>query len=451
MEGSDSMNSTEWVEILNSGLANLNGIQAVAGLEILFQPDVVLVALYLPLILLSLLANVLLILVAIKCNYTKSVTNIFLVNLSAADLLVTVVCMPIQLSKAITLVWYYGQTVCKIFNYIQGVAVAASVFTLTAMSVDRWVSIAPEPRLRPPGRRQALLLLGLLWTLAALIFIPLALVAFVRTESVPILSHTRTNLSIETKEIQFCTEEWPSAGSRQQFGAFSFTLVYAIPGCITIISYACMGRTLCSVRPPFDIDEGNISMQQGLRLVRERKRVAWILLLLAVLFAVCWLPYNTLQLLLDVNLLSTNDLSFYLPYALFIGHANSAINPIVYCLMTRNFQRSLRKLLCSRGACQQTKFTWRCTQKPDGSSSDYELYHEPHKKCYLQMNSLRYACGGAGVGAGGGGVMVSRAGDVGCTRAQTQLSHVTRSSRRTAPAHTLSVEMLQRHGPVDLK
>ncbi|KAL4720927.1 hypothetical protein ACJJTC_011239 [Scirpophaga incertulas] len=119
-----------------------------------------------------------------------------------------------------------------------------------------------------------------------------------------------------------------------------------------------MGRTLCSVRPPFDIDEGNVSMQQqGLRLMKERKRVAWILLLLAVLFALCWMPYNIMQLLLDINLVDAKDLSMYLPYALFIGHANSAINPIVYCLMTRNFQRSARKLLCGRGVCQQTHFT----------------------------------------------------------------------------------------------
>lgn len=54
------------------------------------------------------------------CFLCYSVTNIFLVNLSAADLLVTSICMPIQLSKAITLVWFYGDTVCKIVNYIQG-------------------------------------------------------------------------------------------------------------------------------------------------------------------------------------------------------------------------------------------------------------------------------------------------------------------------------------------
>ncbi|CAB3242815.1 unnamed protein product [Arctia plantaginis] len=208
------------------------------------------------------------------------------------------------------------------------------------------------------------------------------------------------------------------------------------------MSYACMGRTLCSVRPPFDIDEGNVSMQQGLRLMKERKRVAWILLLLAVLFAMCWMPYNIMQLLLDISLVDAKDLSMYLPYALFIGHANSAINPIVYCLMTRNFQRSARKLLCGRGVCKQTKFTWRCAQKPEGSSSDYELYHEPHKRCYLQMHTMRY-------NSHTFAHQIPRGIE---TRAQTtQLSHVTRSSRRTAPTHALSVEMLQRHGLIDLK
>ncbi|XP_068630674.1 neuropeptide FF receptor 2-like [Battus philenor] len=411
-------------------------------LDILFEPESVLIALYVPIILLSLIANILLIVVAVKCNYTKNVTNIFLVNLSVADLLVTGICMPIQLSKAITLVWFYGETVCKIANYIQGVAVAASVFTLTAMSVDRWLSIAPEPRLRPPGRRQAVILLTLLWLAAMVMFIPLSIVATVTKEAVPVISKAHKNLSIETRDVHFCTEEWPGLETRKKFGTFSFTLVYAIPGSITMLSYACMGRTLCSVKPPFDIDEGNVSMQQGLRLMKERKRVAWILLLLAVLFALCWLPYNIMQLLLDINAVNAKDLSFYLPYALLIGHANSAINPIVYCLMTRNFQRSLRKLLCGRGVCKQNKFTWGCNQKPEKSSSDYELYHEPHKRCYLHMKTFRH---NGHVQAGFG----PRAAEA--RAPTTQLSHVTRSSRRTAPAHILSVEMLQRHGHIDHK
>jgi hypothetical protein len=39
--------------------------------DILFQPENVLITLYVPIILLSLVANILLIVVAVKCNYTK--------------------------------------------------------------------------------------------------------------------------------------------------------------------------------------------------------------------------------------------------------------------------------------------------------------------------------------------------------------------------------------------
>ncbi|XP_073959777.1 katanin p60 ATPase-containing subunit A-like 1 [Choristoneura fumiferana] len=52
--------------------AALNGTFVLgAELDILFQPEPVLIALYVPVILLSLAANVLLIFVAVKCNYTK--------------------------------------------------------------------------------------------------------------------------------------------------------------------------------------------------------------------------------------------------------------------------------------------------------------------------------------------------------------------------------------------
>lgn len=125
-----------------------------------------------------------------------------------------------------------------------------------------------------------------------------------------------------------------------------------------------------------------------MRLVRERKRVAWILLLLAVLFAICWLPYNSIQLLVDLKCISQESVSSLIPYALllgkiwinieyhrltsfklnycyFLGHMNSAINPIVYCFMTKNFRRSVRKLI---------------RRTPD------DLSNRPHQRCKVSIN-----------------------------------------------------------------
>ncbi|CAH0729052.1 unnamed protein product, partial [Brenthis ino] len=255
--------------------------------------------------------------------------------------------MPVQIAKSVTILWYFGEVMCKTVNFLQGVAVASSVFTITAMSVDRYLAITQSLR-QPwmPSRRGACSLLAALWLVSLAIFAPLLAVAAVETVMVPMLSSNENGSVWIESRIEFCTEKWPDSIRKELFGAFSFILVYAVPGCIVVVSYSLMGRRLCSVLPPFDQSEGSANSQQRLRLVRERKRVAWILLLLAVLFALCWLPYNILQLLIDVNAVQVDSVALVLPYTLLLGHTNSAINPIVYCLMTRNFRRSLRKLLC---------------------------------------------------------------------------------------------------------
>ncbi|XP_050676058.1 QRFP-like peptide receptor isoform X1 [Leptidea sinapis] len=340
------------VKSFNTSLSSLNWSEAVwdvppMELDMFYRPDVVIIVLYVAVLTASLSANTLLIFIVIKFQYMRSVTNIFLVNLSVADLLVTLFCMPVQISKSVTLLWYFGEVMCKTVNFLQGVAVSSSVFTITAMSVDRYLAITQSLR-QPwiPSRRGACSLLVGIWLISLAIFAPLLAVAAVEREVIPLLVRTRNGSIWVERSVEFCTEKWPDTIKKEMFGALSFILVYAVPGCVVVISYSLMGRRLCSVLPPFDQAEGSASSQQRIRLVRERKRVALILLLLAVLFALCWLPYNILQLMIDVNAVQVESVAVMLPYTLLLGHANSAINPIVYCLMTRNFRRSLRKLIC---------------------------------------------------------------------------------------------------------
>lgn len=46
-------------------------------------------------------------------------TNYFLLNLSVADLLVTVVCMPGALQEAVSKLWFLGDVACTAISYSQ--------------------------------------------------------------------------------------------------------------------------------------------------------------------------------------------------------------------------------------------------------------------------------------------------------------------------------------------
>lgn len=49
----------------------------------------------------------------------RTVTNYFIVNLSLADILVTITCLPATLVVDITETWFFGQTLCKVIPYLQ--------------------------------------------------------------------------------------------------------------------------------------------------------------------------------------------------------------------------------------------------------------------------------------------------------------------------------------------
>ncbi|XP_069678709.1 QRFP-like peptide receptor [Periplaneta americana] len=313
-----------------------------------------------------------------------SVTNYFLVNLSVADLLVTVICMPVAISQAVIKLWLYGEFMCKVTYYLQGVSVGASVFTITAMSIDRYLAIRHPMAFRKIfNRTTTLFVIVVLWIVALSIFAPLI---WVRQVEVP-------DIDPDLNLPGFCIEKWPDSHERLMYGVLCFVLVYAVPGSVVVLAYSLMGLRLCAISPPFNGpgNEAMASTQQCTRLVRERRRVARILLLLAVLFAFCWLPYNVLALLFDLGVNKNIQLfSFFL----LLGHANSAINPILYCFMTRNFRRAVRELVLrsrvSLANRQHQRCNIRAPLRSATTSSGYDSYHSPHRRCYM-LHTMRRA------------------------------------------------------------
>ena len=236
---------------------------------------------------------------------------------------------------------------CKIFytniSHFTGVAVTASIFTLTALSIDRYLAIkAPLSLRRISGKCQATRFLFAIWLLAAMFVGPML---FVR--SIYSVTFSRFHIS-----MAYCVEKWPNIIDREAYGIFMLVVNYVIPILTITTCYMMIGRTLCSDEFHRKTSDSSSTVMLG------RKRVARMLIALIAVFFVCWLPYNITSLSLDFEP-SYRDTQI-LPFTMIFAHAHSAINPLLYWFLNKGFRHCMKKAL----RCQPVKKNQKDTPSP---------------------------------------------------------------------------------------
>lgn len=97
---------------------------------------------YVLVVVVGVFGNYLLLYVICRSRKMHNVTNFFIGNLAFSDMLMCVTCVPFTLAYAFNpRGWVFGRSMCYVVFLIQPVTVYVSVFTLTAIAVDRWVVI----------------------------------------------------------------------------------------------------------------------------------------------------------------------------------------------------------------------------------------------------------------------------------------------------------------------
>ncbi|XP_050499194.1 QRFP-like peptide receptor isoform X2 [Diabrotica virgifera virgifera] len=277
--------------------------------------------------------------------------------------------MPNAMWSAYTPLYSLGKVGCKLLTYIQCVSVSTSILTITAMSLHRYFAITkPLFGLIYPSfnRCSTAIVIIFLWILSMAIFSPLLWVNQLEEDVLPMPGNAIT--------LYYCKENWKDfIISRNVMGIFWFVFVFLIPGLIMLFAYFTMGKVLCCGTQFY---EDSTSSYQRERLIRTRKKVACILLLLALIFAICWMPHHIANLLNDTDVQEgdTNDtdsddnevqnqlikLKDMKRYLLLLGHLNSALNPIVYVALSKKFRKSIQELF-RRGTCEAQKDLTRVT------------------------------------------------------------------------------------------
>jgi hypothetical protein len=88
-------------------------------------------------VLVAAIGNAVVIWIVLVNRQMRTVTNAFIVNLSIADIMVSTLNVIFNFVYMLNGDWRFGSTYCKVSNFIAILSVAASVFTLMAISIDR--------------------------------------------------------------------------------------------------------------------------------------------------------------------------------------------------------------------------------------------------------------------------------------------------------------------------
>ncbi|XP_045595210.2 probable G-protein coupled receptor No18 [Procambarus clarkii] len=130
--------------------------------------------------------------------------------------------------------------------------------------------------------------------------------------------------------------------------------------------------------------------------VETRRRLARLLVALGAVFAACWCPYVVALVVWAFR--ESPATRHALDVTLVLGHAHSAINPVVYWLMNRAFLSSLHRLLCTHlrfpeglscAGCARPACLTRQSAPWAGNSSTNEDNLGPFHPKYLNPHALR--------------------------------------------------------------
>lgn len=137
MENSSTGHGVFQVAVQQNMSSNRSSPQFV-GVELLQSFKSLIIPCYALVVLVGVFGNYLLLYVICHTRKMHNVTNFFIGNLAFSDMLMCATCVPFNLAYAFNpRGWVFGRFMCYLVFLIQPVTVYVSVFTLTAIGIDR--------------------------------------------------------------------------------------------------------------------------------------------------------------------------------------------------------------------------------------------------------------------------------------------------------------------------
>ncbi|KAM4818641.1 G-protein coupled receptor 83-like [Thomomys bottae] len=317
---------------------------------------------YAVIIFISLFGNFLVCQVFVKHKETNKSTGLLIFNLAISDILIILFNSPFALARFLSGRWIFGRTMCHVSRFAQYCSLHVSTLTLMAVAMDRHrVILHPmKPRLT---HTQCLLILAIIWALAFLLALPHA-----------IYQSLYYFIDMNGAIISHCLPSFPGASKivEKYVDLGTFILLYVVPLMVIVSAYSHLGKRLWVQNAV-----GDASARQLMAHYQKRKKSIRMLILIVMVFAVCWFPFNCYVVLISSAGVDAESVLFYAFH--WFAMSSTCYNPFIYCWLNRSFRAKLRSI-----------FTW-CTEclMIGGSTRVVEMQvPESHELQELKTSSL---------------------------------------------------------------
>ncbi|XP_062614081.1 neuromedin-K receptor-like [Saccostrea cucullata] len=335
----------------------------------------------------AVVSNFLVVIIVARNKKMRNATNIFIGNLSLSDIILGAFVLPQNLhdlSHAEN--FHEGEILCKIVNGFPIFCITASIFTLVALSCERKHSIVHS--LRPQlTLSSAKKLVVCVWILAAIVSTPSFVEYSVTTVGL------KQNVTIESCGSTF----------HRTFSIFNglcvLLLAYVIPliimwyNYVLIIRFVMKKTSSVTDTPSFPLKRNRNNAQKGNSeemalnttsnenvttnstskssssnretvettekrglpnnsfLFAKRMKIIKMLIIVAVLFAICWLPYFVSLVIAKMNGRDDSEdyKGSYNLIKIFLATLSVGYNVILYVIFNPNFRKAILDIVCFRG------------------------------------------------------------------------------------------------------
>ncbi|XP_074542137.1 relaxin-3 receptor 1-like [Halichoeres trimaculatus] len=305
--------------------------------------------------------------------------NFFVFNLALAHLLFSLALPFWAVDIALDYSWPFDLVTCKAVSLLTGLNVFASCFFLTAMSLTRYCSVATalKPRASLCSRScTSPVATAFIWTGALVAATPRAVFADLK--------------NVGSGNDTACLLRFPEGTAWLGINQLlRVVLGFLLPYTIIIFSYLLLLRFLCRHK---------LKGSNSRRKADISKSVAVVVLS----FCACWFPYNILTLwsiLIHFDIVDISR-SFYLAQTYFFPLANclaftsSCFNPVIYCLVRKEYRVALRNVLFKLSVRVVSKMPYGIKNKEEGSGRAGQLaiqlnnVHRHDGKRYVPLSAL---------------------------------------------------------------